>query len=130
MRAVYEKTFVEKSDARCRDPRRMGRSRRVCRAEQVGIVLDMVAGHYPCVPTNAAGYPALAGSPTRTTFARSPERTDYGSSGPSCDSPGIRKCLLLALNSLPELPLVGLISGANQTPFWQPPETGLTPKRA
>jgi hypothetical protein len=45
----------------------MGRSRRVCRAEHVGIALDMVAGHYPCVPTNAAGYPTLIDALHRIT---------------------------------------------------------------
>jgi hypothetical protein len=84
----------------------------------------------PTPPATRLSSMPCTGSPTRTTFARSPERTDYGSSRPSCDNTGIRKCLLLALNSLPELPLVGLLSGANQTPLWQPPETGLTPKRA
>jgi hypothetical protein len=37
--------------------------------------------------------------------------------------------LLLALNSLSELPLVGPLSGAKQTPLWQSPETGFDPKR-
>jgi hypothetical protein len=32
--------------------------------------------------------------------------------------------LLVALNSLSELPLVGPLSGAKQTPLWQPLETG------
>jgi hypothetical protein len=59
-------------------------------AEHVGIGLDLAAGHYPCVPINAAGYPALIealrGSPTSTTFTRSPERTGFASSTPFCDN--------------------------------------------
>src|SRR4029077_8725909 len=35
----------------------------------------------------------------------------------------------MALNSLSELPLVGPLSGAKQTPLWQPPETGFDHER-
>jgi hypothetical protein len=45
--------------------------------------------------------------------------------------PSLLQCVSseLALNSLSELPLVGLLSGAKQTPLWQLPETGFGPKQ-
>jgi hypothetical protein len=45
-------------------------------------------------------------------------------------SPSLNLSLLLALNSLSELPLVGPLSGAKQTPPWQPPEIGFDPFRS
>jgi membrane dipeptidase len=68
MRAAYQKTFVDKPHAPGLDEliptpdewaAHVAHAIRTVGAEHVGIGLDLAAGHYPCVPINAAGYPAL-----------------------------------------------------------------------
>ena len=77
LRALHAKTFVEPAgdgpDISDMVPSpdewaaHVAQAIRVAGAEHVGIGLDMAAGHYPCVPVNAAGYPDLIDALRRIT---------------------------------------------------------------